>query len=78
MASPAISPNESTQAFQEFCLRVQHDPKLLDQLRDAPGLTAFKDMTVALGRAHGFQFTAKEVHAGLSAARLAWIDRWNQ
>lgn len=66
-----------TQAsFEAFRNRVLAEPVLQEELRDIPERAIFTERILALGQAHGYEFTADDVTNALQASRRAWIERW--
>ncbi|WIG97765.1 Nif11-like leader peptide family natural product precursor [Myxococcus sp. SDU36] len=64
------------EAFERFRLRVLEDVTLQDALRETSDTAAFMSRAIELGAAHGYYFTAEDLHEALRAARRVWRERW--
>ncbi|HEY1325783.1 MAG TPA: aspartyl/asparaginyl beta-hydroxylase domain-containing protein [Casimicrobiaceae bacterium] len=63
-------------AFARFRERVFADPALAARLRSEPERGAFVALTVAVGRAEGYEFDAADVRAAMAAGQRRWIEQW--
>jgi hypothetical protein len=66
----------SQESFEQFRHLVLEDVTLQERLRETPNLKAFLDLTLRLGREHGYSFTARDVEDALRESRRAWLQRW--
>jgi len=59
-----------------FRQAVLSDRKLQHRLRQTADRESFVRLVVAVGRDHGYRFTAADANDALRAAQRAWIERW--
>ncbi|HWA86221.1 MAG TPA: hypothetical protein VG710_08370 [Opitutus sp.] len=67
--------NDSGAGFGEFQERVAASPQLFAELAKANERDEFAAQAVKLGAGLGYRFGIAEVHAALTAARCAWLQR---
>lgn len=59
-----------------FRQAVLSDLNLQQRLRETSDRESFVRLVVALGKEHGYRFTATDAEEALQAAKQAWCERW--
>ena len=71
----AANDASSERQLERFCAQVLGDPLLQAELRAEAEPARFVALALAVGRRHGFAFTAEDVDAAMGRARRAWLER---
>jgi hypothetical protein len=62
--------------LERFRRAVLNDLRLQHRMRDTSDRESFIRLTVALGREHGYRFTAMDTEEAMRAEQQAWFMRW--
>jgi hypothetical protein len=76
-ASARVEQSELSRAsFEQFRLLVLEDATLQATLRETFNMKSFLDLTLRLGREHGYSFAIEDVEDAIQESRRAWLQRW--